>query len=142
MPIRFGLDIFVEEVCFTRDAIKAVSYVGFMLLNAATLASCASPQGILPAEVGQVVQLSGTVIQVDSSQMAVDGPARITLAVEGYSNVVVFVAACEGPCSLSAVQQLPFVEPGEIWQVRGEVRQDGGILIDRQSQHSLEPAGG
>ncbi len=104
------------------------------------LAGC----GLLDAdplgEAGQVVTVVGTVRELDSSEMAVDGPGRIELRSDRHGRVAVFIQSCMGPCALEAVEAfLQQMEEGERWQVTGEVTPEGDLSLYDDNLHGLTP---
>lgn len=111
-----------------------------MVCAALLLAGCGRFGASPPGEPGEVVTVVGTVEAVDVSEMAVDGPARIRLWTEEHGRVRVLVAACEGPCSLKAVQRLGDLGQGERWRVRAEVDADGDLLVYDEELHGFAPA--
>ncbi len=122
-----------------RAGAKMVALV--TVCAALLLAGCSQVSVSPVGETGELVTVTGTVQSVDVSDMAVDGPARIRLRTEQHGRVLVLVAACEGPCSLRAVQQLGQVEQGERWRVTAEVDADGDLLVYEDESHSMVPAG-
>lgn len=88
-------------------------------------------------EVGEIATVTGTVLSVDISPMAYDGPAEIVLRSERHGSVTAYVQSCLGGCALDAVNQLAEVEAGETWQVTGELQKDGSLVLYSDVDHGL-----
>lgn len=114
--------------------------IGQMALLASVLAACAGIGSEPLGEAGQVVTVTGTVRSVDTSEMAVDGPGRIQLRTDRHGDVLVLVSSCMGPCSLESVERLFQMRSGQRWRARGEVREDGSLVIYDEANHELERA--
>lgn len=125
-----------------RKRSGGVVVVLLALLGALLLAGCGGSDAARLGEAGEVVSVTGTVESVDASAMAVDGPAEIILNSEEHGDVLVLVAACEGPCSRQAVERLSELEEGEVWRATGELGSEGRLRIDDPASHGLAPVAG
>lgn len=125
-----------------RKRTGALVVIALAVLGALLLAGCGEPDGARLGGAGEVVSVTGTVTSVDSSAMAVDGPAEIILRSEEHDNVMVMVAACEGPCSRQAVERLSELGEGEVWRATGELDSGGRLWIDDPVKHGLDPVAG
>ena len=111
--------------------------VASIVLLVAVLGAC-SPQSL--GEVGEVVSVIGEVQTIDISPMAADGPAKLEMRTEAGRLVTVYVQSCFGGCAHVAVDKLWQIEPGQTWQVSGEVQQDGSLAVYTDEAHAIEQA--
>ena len=115
-----------------------LTVLSLVLLILAGLGACV-PAGQPLGETGSIATINGTVASIDTSEMAVDGPARIVLNSDQYGKVTVLVASCLGPCALDVVERLDSIQTGDRWQARGEVEGENTLVIYDEAEHSLEP---
>lgn len=115
-----------------RNAVR-YGFLGFSLL---ALTACGLGLRSL-GEVGDVVTVEGRVRSIDVSPMAYDGPAVLRLRADGYGAVTIYIQSCLGGCALEAVDQLANIEAGERWQVRGELMDDGSLVLYTDRDHGL-----
>lgn len=116
----------------------AVKFVAGLIV-ALTLAACGSASAEPLAEAGQIMTVRGEVQSINLDPMAVDGPGEVVLETEKHGTVLVYVAACFGPCVPEANDHLFEMEPGGRWLATGEVQEDGSLLIYVEGEHSLTP---
>lgn len=112
-----------------------------LALVAAVLSACSSLLAASLPEPGEIVTVVGRVRSIDSSPMAYDGPAEIVVDSEDFGRVSIFVQSCLGGCALGAVGQLGDIQPGERWQITGEVIDARTLVLYVDDLHSLAPAG-
>lgn len=116
---------------------RRLMWRGFAGLGLMAVAACGFLGLRSLGEVGDVVTIEGTVRSIDLSPMAVDGPAELRIRADGYGPVTVYVQSCLGGCALEAVDQLGQVERGERWRVRGELLEDGSLVLYTDREHGL-----
>lgn len=121
------------------DRLRKQMLSPLLALMLLALAGCAGPRQQQLGEPGEIATVQGAVRSVDSSALAVDGPAQVELDSDDYGRIVVHIAACEGPCVREAVSNLSEMRTGQRWRATGEVRQDGDLLIYDQGLHELTP---
>lgn len=86
---------------------------------------------------GGIRTVQGSIVAIDLTQMAVDGPGLVRVEPDDGKAVDLLVSACEGPCSIQANETLPTLSIGDRVRARGAGR-DGELVIYDDELHFIE----
>lgn len=96
---------------------------------------------VLPgtAEESNDVEVSGTITDINLEQMAIDGPARITISETGGSEVLITVPSMGLPlCEASAnIADVATLTVGQTIEARGATNEAGDITPCESADHYL-----
>lgn len=94
-------------------------------------------------KVGEVTAVKGTVLAVDLEQMMYDGPAVITLKAESGDVTNIAVPSMGLPlCAAyknNNIGDVSLIKPGDEFEVRGTVSENGAIVPCESADHYLRP---
>lgn len=114
----------------------------FLILLAFVIVGCSGSGSELLLETGSTVTLSGTVVDVNTEPMAVDGDGVITIETDDGETARIFVAAGEGSCSAEGLQLIGEVAVGDRVEAQGRVVGGANIRPCEGDDHYLRRADG